>query len=108
MSIDVAEFAIDSVPVTNQEFFEFVLAGGYEQARFWQPSDWIWGRDGGIGYPPFWLKQDGEWVYRTVFYLLPLHQVGSCPVYAHLPQTPAFSICPPPRFSTQPQLHTPP
>ena len=75
VSIDVAEFAIDSVPVTNQEFFEFVLAGGYDQARFWEPADWLWRRDGGIRHPHFWLKQDGAWFYRTVFDLLPLQQV---------------------------------
>jgi ergothioneine biosynthesis protein EgtB len=91
LSVDVAEFAIDSVPVTNQEFFEFVLAGGYDQARFWQPADWLWRRDGGIRHPHFWLKQDGEWFYRTVFDLLPLQQVGSWPVYVSLAEARAFA-----------------
>ena len=91
VSIDVAEFAIDSVPVTNQEFFEFVLAGGYDQARFWEPADWLWRRDGGIRHPHFWLKQDGAWFYRTVFDLLPLKQVGSWPVYVSLAEARAFA-----------------
>jgi ergothioneine biosynthesis protein EgtB len=91
LSVEVPEFAIDSVPVTNQEFFEFVLAGGYDQARFWQPADWLWRHDGGIGYPHFWLKQDGEWFYRAVFDLLPLKQVGSWPVYVSLAEARAFA-----------------
>ncbi len=38
----VPAFAIDSHPVTNAEFAEFVSAGGYTEGRLWRAADWGW------------------------------------------------------------------
>jgi hypothetical protein len=40
MEIDVPEFTIDSLPVTNGEFYSFVESGGYDGECHWQPADW--------------------------------------------------------------------
>jgi len=101
----VNEFAIDSLPVTNQEFLEFVLAGGYDEPCFWQPSDWAWRRQSGAAHPQFWQKQNGEWLYRTVFDRLPLKQVGSWPIYASLAEARAFAAWRGARLPTEGEFH---
>ncbi|NLX99555.1 MAG: formylglycine-generating enzyme family protein [Rhodopirellula sp.] len=36
--VRVGQFFLDRYPVTNEQFHEFVIAGGYEQAALWEPS----------------------------------------------------------------------
>ncbi len=36
--VRVAQFFLDRYPVTNEQYFEFVSAGGYEQAALWEES----------------------------------------------------------------------
>jgi len=38
--IQVDRFFLDRYPVTNQEFYEFVSAGGYEQVALWDQTIW--------------------------------------------------------------------
>jgi iron(II)-dependent oxidoreductase len=38
--VRVAHFFLDRFPVTNQQYQEFVLAGGYEQLNLWDESIW--------------------------------------------------------------------
>ena len=105
LAVDVDEFAIDSLPVTNQEFLEFVLAGGYREQRFWQPSDWTWQQERGVDHPQFWQRQNGEWFYRTVFDRLPLQQVASWPVYVSLAEARAFAAWRGARLPTESEFH---
>ena len=48
---------IDSLPVTNGEFFEFVESGSYDEERFWLPGDWKWKQLENKRHPNCWLKQ---------------------------------------------------
>src|SRR5579864_8954945 len=41
-TVDVPAFAIDQYKVTNQQYLEFMLAGGYEKRDFWTDEDWDW------------------------------------------------------------------
>ena len=41
-SVDVPAFEIDQHMVTNQQFLDFVNAGGYETRSFWSDDDWNW------------------------------------------------------------------
>src|SRR5699024_281407 len=36
----VDEFAIDTFPVTNVEYFSFLDAGGYQDRRWWSAAGW--------------------------------------------------------------------
>lgn len=36
--VQVDRFFLDRYPVTNEEFYEFVAAGGYEQVTLWDPA----------------------------------------------------------------------
>ncbi len=74
--VNVPSFAIDQYKVTNRQYLEFMLAGGYETHAFWgdgdNDEDWNWKTTQGISHPVFW-KRDGErWVYRTMFEEVPL------------------------------------
>ena len=69
---DVAGFEIDVFPVTNADFLEFVDAGGYREASFWNASDFAWIRREGITHPHAWLKRGKRWWCRAQFEEVPL------------------------------------
>ena len=90
-TVDVPGFSIDSLPVTNGQFLEFVLAGGYDNERYWRAADWRWKELEGKRHPACWVKQGGDWLYRAMFDLLPLQQVASWPVYVSLAEARAYA-----------------
>ncbi|MDO6822990.1 5-histidylcysteine sulfoxide synthase [Marinobacter sp. 1_MG-2023] len=51
---DVEEFKASQYLVSNQEFLEFVEAGGYEQGRYWSDEGQSWRRFTGAKHPTFW------------------------------------------------------
>jgi gamma-glutamyl hercynylcysteine S-oxide synthase len=60
-------FWIDTAPVTNRAFLEFVEAGGYEDERLWTDEGWSWRGEAGAKHPEFWRREgDGSWS-RTRF-----------------------------------------
>ncbi len=70
--INVPSFAIDQYEVTNQQFLEFMAAGGYETRAFWSDDDWNWKTARAISHPVFWSNEGGTrardaWQYRTMF-----------------------------------------
>jgi ergothioneine biosynthesis protein EgtB len=69
---DVAGFEIDVFPVTNADFLEFVEAGGYREASFWNESDFAWIRREGITRPHAWFKRGKRWWCRALFEDVPL------------------------------------
>lgn len=52
--VHVEAFAIDSLPVTNGEFREFVAAGCYADSRLWTPDGWRWLQQTGRAMPHGW------------------------------------------------------
>ena len=58
ITVDVPAFDIDSLPVTNGEFFEFVESGSYDEERFWLPEDWKWKQLENKRHPNCWVKQE--------------------------------------------------
>lgn len=53
---EVGAFAIARYPVTNGEYGEFIVAGGYETEAYWTGMGWKWqrGRLGEKAEPYFW------------------------------------------------------
>jgi ergothioneine biosynthesis protein EgtB len=51
--------------VSNSEYLEFVLAGGYENFQYWLDDGWAWLQDNAVRCPAYWLKQRDTswWVY---------------------------------------------
>src|SRR5680860_1527627 len=62
--VDLAPFFVDTTPVTNAAYLEFVDAGGYDDARWWSDDGWAWRRETGAEHPEFWSSHDGVWMRR--------------------------------------------
>jgi len=65
--VDVPAFEIDVHNVTNEQFMEFVDAGGYNQPDWWTPEAFDWIRHEGIEHPRFWVRSNGSWKWRGMF-----------------------------------------
>jgi ergothioneine biosynthesis protein EgtB len=104
-SLDVPAFTMDSLPVTNGEYFEFVLSGAYEERRFWHEKDWRWKQLERKSHPSCWWKRDSDWFYRAMFDALPLKYVSSWPVYVSLAEARAYANWLGRRLPTEAEFH---
>ena len=52
-------FDIDTFPVTNGAFAEFIEAGGYDDDRLWTPAGWQWRQEAALEGPEFWRRERG-------------------------------------------------
>jgi iron(II)-dependent oxidoreductase len=59
--VDVASFFIDTTPITNRAFLEFIGADGYHHARWWTVDGWAWRREAGLEHPEFWRRDGASW-----------------------------------------------
>ena len=71
-TVDVPAFAIDKYKVTNLQYLAFLDDGGYARREFWSDADWDWRQSNRIRHPAFWLQQDGQWHWRSMFDAVPL------------------------------------
>ncbi|MFZ4878806.1 selenoneine synthase SenA [Janthinobacterium sp. Mn2066] len=60
----VPPFTIDAVPVSNAQFAEFVLDGGYQNRQFWSAAGSAWLMQQERSSPLYWLRDGMQW--RTV------------------------------------------
>jgi iron(II)-dependent oxidoreductase len=88
-TVNVPAFAIDQYKVTNQQYLEFINAGGYETPAFWSAGDWDWKSSQGISHPSFWKHEDRQWLYRTMFDEAPLPL--EWPVYVSQAEAKAYA-----------------
>ena len=103
--VPVPRFVIDSTPVTNGEFLEFVERGGYGRPELWEDGDWRWREAAGLAHPLVWTSRDGVWIYRTLVDELPLTSVRNWPVYVSLAEARAFARWRGSRLPTEAELH---
>lgn len=87
--VKVDAFAIESRNVTNGDFLEFVVAGGYQQPSLWSLEDWAWIRAASREHPAFWSRRGGRWYYRAMFGEVPLS--ASWPVYVSHAEAAAYA-----------------
>ncbi|MBV9383990.1 MAG: ergothioneine biosynthesis protein EgtB [Streptosporangiaceae bacterium] len=64
-TVHVPAFFLDTVPVTNGAYAEFIADGGYDDPRFWTPAGWDHRQRAGLSAPLFW-RWEGQWV-RSAF-----------------------------------------
>jgi iron(II)-dependent oxidoreductase len=57
--VDLPGFFIDTTPVTNAAYRQFVDAGGYDQQQWWSPAGWEWRCRSGKRTPAFWVADSG-------------------------------------------------
>ncbi|SOD12419.1 ergothioneine biosynthesis protein EgtB [Pedobacter xixiisoli] len=62
----LGSFGISKKLVTNGEYLQFMLAGGYTDFSYWHSEGWDWLRQHGITAPLYWHKIDDRWMYYTL------------------------------------------
>jgi iron(II)-dependent oxidoreductase len=70
--VTVPEFRIDAYKVTNGDFVNFFLSGGYQNRAVWNDADWDWIQSSGTLHPSFWIIRKGKPFLRTMFDEIPL------------------------------------
>ena len=64
--VGLRPFWLDTVPVTNGDYLEFMEAGGYSERRFWSDAGWKWVQESAVRAPKYWEQDAGEWIVRTM------------------------------------------
>ncbi|WP_300611506.1 ergothioneine biosynthesis protein EgtB [Trebonia sp.] len=59
--VDVPGFYLDTTPVTNAAYAQFIADGGYDDPRLWTAGGWAHRQRAGLAAPLFW-RWEGEWV----------------------------------------------
>jgi iron(II)-dependent oxidoreductase len=75
--VPVPAFYLDTAPVTNAAYAEFIADGGYDDQRLWTPDGWAHRQRAGLTAPLFW-RWDGEWVQASFGITKPI--IGAEPV----------------------------
>ncbi len=99
----VPAFSIDQYKVTNQQYLEFVHAGGYDAPSLWTADDWSWKIGHNILLPIFWTRVGDGWLYRTMFDEVPLPM--DWPVYVSQAEAHAYARWAGKRLPTEAQWH---
>jgi gamma-glutamyl hercynylcysteine S-oxide synthase len=76
-TVEVPGFEIDRYKVTNRQYLEFVMAGGYETRAFWDDDDWDWKTAERISHPLFWNRVGNQWHWRGMFSEIPFGETSS-------------------------------
>ncbi|MBM7457846.1 iron(II)-dependent oxidoreductase [Rhodococcus coprophilus] len=72
--VHVPEFRIDTVPVSNRRYLEFVEDGGYERHALWSGPGWKHRCDTGLEAPRFWTHDaSGRRARQSFGRLVELH-----------------------------------
>lgn len=65
-SVFLNDFSIQNSLVSNQEYLEFMEAGGYADFNLWLDDGWSWINTNQIEAPLYWHKINDEWHYYTL------------------------------------------
>ncbi|HEV2376140.1 MAG TPA: ergothioneine biosynthesis protein EgtB [Streptosporangiaceae bacterium] len=65
-TVELPAFYLDTTPVTNAAYQEFIADGGYGRRQWWSAAGWDHRQRAGLTAPLFWQREAGEWV-RTRF-----------------------------------------
>jgi gamma-glutamyl hercynylcysteine S-oxide synthase len=112
--VQVPAFEVDTFPVTNEQFFEFMNTGGYNRRDLWSDEGWSWLQAEQVQHPAFWLPPDtsaighrssdiGAWRWRGMFASEPLRHRS--PVYVSHAEASAYARWKGRRLMTEPEFH---
>mgnify|MGYP000589677848 CR=1 FL=1 len=65
-TVFIEDYAIRNTLVSNQEYLEFVEAGGYDKFDLWHSEGWDWVQKNEIKSPMYWHKLNGKWHHYTL------------------------------------------
>ena len=63
-TVDLPAFWIDTTPVSNAAYQEFIADGGYLDPRWWSREGWEWRTRREVVAPAFWALENGLWTRR--------------------------------------------
>ncbi|MDG3014766.1 ergothioneine biosynthesis protein EgtB [Speluncibacter jeojiensis] len=70
--VDVPAFAIETAPVTNRRYLEFIADGGYHREELWSTRGWAHRLAEGLVAPQFWERDGDAWWRRRFGALEPI------------------------------------
>jgi len=88
-SVYLQRYQISNKLVTNQEYLDFIYAGGYKQFDLWHAEGWDWVQTNAIDSPLYWHNIDGEWFYYS---LQGLQKINPEAPVAHISYFEAFAF----------------
>ncbi|HKV39289.1 MAG TPA: ergothioneine biosynthesis protein EgtB [Blastocatellia bacterium] len=74
------DYLIDLAPVSNGEFLEFMMAGGYKDYRYWYSEAWSLINQQGWLAPMYWENDRDQWMIRDFHGLHPVAEMSDHPV----------------------------
>lgn len=66
-------FEISNTLVSNEDFLEFIEAGGYTKSEFWLDQGWTWKEEQNLENPLYWIDDNGNWKQFTLAGLVDLN-----------------------------------
>jgi gamma-glutamyl hercynylcysteine S-oxide synthase len=61
-TVTLPTFFLDTTPVSNAAYTEFLADGGYDNPRWWSRAGWDHRQRAGLAAPLFWRRDGGGWV----------------------------------------------
>jgi gamma-glutamyl hercynylcysteine S-oxide synthase len=52
---------IDRYPVTCQQYYQFMMSGGYQQRQYWSVAGWQWLQQNPVSQPLYW-SDSSDWI----------------------------------------------
>jgi iron(II)-dependent oxidoreductase len=71
--VHVPGFWMDTAPVTNSRYGEFIADGGYQKRELWTDVGWAWRSEAGLEAPQFWVQHGREWCVNRFGHEQPLN-----------------------------------
>ncbi|WTJ79271.1 ergothioneine biosynthesis protein EgtB [Kitasatospora sp. NBC_01539] len=62
--VDLPAYRLDTAPVTNAAYQDFLADGGYDDPRWWTSEGWRHRMDAGLTAPLYWTREGGQWLRR--------------------------------------------
>lgn len=62
----LTDYKVQDRLVTNREYLEFMVSGGYEQHEHWLMEGFEWVKNLESKSPQYWHQQDGQWFQFTM------------------------------------------
>ncbi len=62
--VRLAPYNISKYAVCNEQYLEFVEAGGYRNQAYWTAEGWRWCQERKLSQPVYWKKEGQHWYQR--------------------------------------------